>query len=74
LFSKNYFEKQVFVVETVKKSKRAVSFSSLNVLKNAIQKFINKNISIKKPKKYFVIDIDARLKHCLEERFQIKKK
>ena len=75
MFSKNYFEKQVVVVEPVKKqSKRSFSFSSFKVLKNVIEKFIRKNIHIKKPRKFFAIDIDARLKNYLEENFEIKKK
>jgi hypothetical protein len=74
MFSKNYFEKQVNIVQSVIKNKRYVFFSSLKILKNAIQKFINKNINIKKPKKFFVINIDARLKKYLEENFQVQKR
>jgi hypothetical protein len=78
MFSKNYFEKQVNIVQSVIKNKRYVFFSSLKILKNAIQKLTStskyKNINIKKPKKFFVINIDARLKKYLEENFQVQKR
>jgi len=66
----------MYVVETPLQNhaKRSISFPSLKVLQNVTQKFINNNIGIKTPRKFFVINIDERLKNWVEKNFEIKKK
>ena len=53
--------------------KAAANASNLVVIINAIGKFIRKNIKIKKPKKFLLIDIDSESKNLLQACYDIKK-
>jgi hypothetical protein len=46
---------------------------SSDVIVNAIGKFIRKNINIKKPRKFLVIDIDVTSKNILQAKYDIEK-
>ena len=81
LATKNYFQKLPRLDSVKKKaSKKTASkktASSPQCLPqfclNAIQKFIFKNIDIKKPRKLFVIDVDENSKNVLQAIYNIKK-
>ena len=56
-----------------KSASKEAEAESNDVIKNAIKRFIRKNINIKKPKKFLVIDIDVTSKNILQAKYDIEK-
>jgi hypothetical protein len=80
LFSKNAALKKSAPKKSVPKKSTSKKLAlnvteadSSDVIVNAIGKFIRKNINIKKPKKFLVIDIDVTSKNILQAKYDIEK-